>query len=298
MIHLWLFLTFLHPLERSFEFKRLLTDKKAEQPSGHTFYNIGHMLSFPIYTFANCLGDFAKQFETTESLSSVTRWLYFFNVWPFTTLKISQISPNFAKVGSALCQIRNKLSKIYQRLETFAKVCKISHKSGHTVTLSDFAYRDTMTNVKQNSLLLIQFDMNEAEDEDEAVAAAVDPTSFNFSFDLSKFFDDYGDGNDDGNGGTSSDFFDKTFIDISFYDFSRSKLYMTFRGNLLLPLRLVGKATSEDQLMMDRSFLKVTTTPTATTTRKTTTQVIPRPLAFGADNNDLPKVLPYLEHSP
>ena len=157
-----------------------------------------------------------------------------------------------------------------------------------------------MINVKQNSLLLIQFDMNEAEDEDEAVAAAVDPTNFNFSFDLSKFFDDDGDGSDDddGNGGTSSDFLDKTFIDISFYDFSRSKLYMTFRGNLLLPLRLVGKATSENQLMMDRSFLKVTTTPTATTTRKTTTQVIPRPLAFGADNNDLPKVLPYLEHSP
>ena len=50
----------------------------------------------------------------------------FFYIWPFATMKISPImSHKFAKVGSAFCQIRNKLSKNCQILVNLCQNGKI-----------------------------------------------------------------------------------------------------------------------------------------------------------------------------
>ena len=55
---------------------------------------------------------------------SVTRWLDFFNIWPFATLKImhqiSQSSPAF-------CQLKNKTSKFCQRHRNFCQSQIWSH---------------------------------------------------------------------------------------------------------------------------------------------------------------------------
>ena len=53
-------------------------------------------------------------------MGSVTRWLdYFFNIWPFTTMKVCYFGKMFAKVGLKFCQLRNKPSKDCQRVSKF-----------------------------------------------------------------------------------------------------------------------------------------------------------------------------------
>ena len=62
--------------------------------------------------------------------SSVTRWLDYLSIFGHL-----QQCHKFAQVGSVFCKIRNKLSKICQRLvNTFDKVAKFA-KSGHTASL-------------------------------------------------------------------------------------------------------------------------------------------------------------------
>ena len=60
-------------------------------------------------------------FKEPEILS-VTRWLDFFNIWLFATQwRLALKCLKFAKVGSAFCQIRNRLSKIAQRPGNFSQ---------------------------------------------------------------------------------------------------------------------------------------------------------------------------------
>ena len=46
----------------------------------------------------------------------------FFNIWPFSALKISLIMSQICQVCSAFCQIRNKMSKICQNLVNFCQI--------------------------------------------------------------------------------------------------------------------------------------------------------------------------------
>ena len=46
----------------------------------------------------------------------------FLSIWPFATMKISPKCHKFATVGSAFCQIRNKPSKICQKLVNFCQI--------------------------------------------------------------------------------------------------------------------------------------------------------------------------------
>ena len=66
--------------------------------------------------------------------SSVTRWLYYFSIsGHLQQWELVQLCHKIAKVGSALCQMRNKLSKICQRL---VNVCQSGKISPNLVTLA------------------------------------------------------------------------------------------------------------------------------------------------------------------
>ena len=70
---------------------------------------------------------------------SVTRWLdNFFNIWPFTAVKISPIISQIPKVCSAFCQIRNRLSKICQIFVNFCQSGKISQNLVTLLAMSHF----------------------------------------------------------------------------------------------------------------------------------------------------------------
>ena len=57
----------------------------------------------------------------------MTRWPdYFFNIWPFSAMKIRPIKSQIAKEGAAFCQIRNNPFKNCQRLVNFCQSGKIS----------------------------------------------------------------------------------------------------------------------------------------------------------------------------
>ena len=59
---------------------------------------------------------------------SVTRWLdYFFNFWPFTTMKVCHFDEMFVEVGRLqFCQILNKPSKDCQKVLKFCQSGEIS----------------------------------------------------------------------------------------------------------------------------------------------------------------------------
>ena len=66
-----------------------------------------------------------KIYSLENLTTSVTRWLdIFFNIWTFATMNIGPIMSQI--IGSAICQIRNKLSKICQILVNFWQSGEIS----------------------------------------------------------------------------------------------------------------------------------------------------------------------------
>ena len=69
-----------------------------------------------------------------EFVPSVTRCLsYYFNIWPFRTMKIAQKYVIFAKVGSQFCQILNSYSRKGQALFKIMPKWRNFTISGHTV---------------------------------------------------------------------------------------------------------------------------------------------------------------------
>ena len=74
-----------------------------------------------------------KGYDSHES--SVTRWLDYFSIFGHLhQRKLPQNCHKYAKVGSAFCQIRNKLPKICQRLFNF---CQKVETSPNLVTLHE-----------------------------------------------------------------------------------------------------------------------------------------------------------------
>ena len=72
-----------------------------------------------------------------EFVPSVTRCLsYYFNIWPFRTMKIAQKYVIFAKVGSQFCQILNSYSRKGQTLFKIMSKWRNFAISGHTVPTS------------------------------------------------------------------------------------------------------------------------------------------------------------------
>ena len=64
---------------------------------------------------------------------SVTRLLYYyFNIWPFRTMKFAQKFEIFAKVGSQFCQILNSYSRKGPKLPNIMSKWRNFAKSGHT----------------------------------------------------------------------------------------------------------------------------------------------------------------------
>ena len=59
--------------------------------------------------------------HSTTSLQCDQKVRLFFDIWPFVTMKISQKCHKLAKVGSAFCQMRKKLTKIYPILINFCQ---------------------------------------------------------------------------------------------------------------------------------------------------------------------------------
>ena len=64
--------------------------------------------------------------STNFTTASVTRWLdnFFYNIWPFTRMKICLVELKIAKVAFKFCQILNKTSKIVKDFNFIAKVAK------------------------------------------------------------------------------------------------------------------------------------------------------------------------------
>ena len=71
--------------------------------------------------------------HSTTSLQCDQKVRLFFDIWPFVTMKISQKCHKLAKVGSAFCQMRKKLTKIYPILINF---CQKGETLPNLVTLS------------------------------------------------------------------------------------------------------------------------------------------------------------------
>ena len=69
-----------------------------------------------------------RQYYLIIVVDSVTRWLdYFFNFWPFTTMKVCHFDEMFVEVGRLqFCQILNKPSKDCQKVLKFCQSGEIS----------------------------------------------------------------------------------------------------------------------------------------------------------------------------
>ena len=65
------------------------------------------------------------KFDPFDQCDQIARW-FFFNICPFSVMKICPIKSQIAKVCYAFCQIRNKPSKICLTLLNFCQNGKIS----------------------------------------------------------------------------------------------------------------------------------------------------------------------------